>query len=117
MPIAHAGFFGKVRIRVRPVLEGLPRSSHGDLHDPVLPQAAPSVWSLGLVALLIGLGISIWLVVDWFQGRPLNNRPLFLAGIFLVIVGIQFISIGLLGEMITKSQRSSEEYAIREFIR
>jgi len=73
------------------------------------------IW--GLVALLIGLGISIWLVVDWFQGRPLSNRPLFLAGIFLVIVGIQFISIGLLGEMITKSQRSSVEYAIREFIR
>ena len=73
------------------------------------------IW--GLIALLIGLGISIWLVVDWFQGRPLSNRPLFLAGIFLVIVGIQFISIGLLGEMITKSQRSSAEYAIREFIR
>ena len=73
------------------------------------------IW--GLIALLIGLGISIWLVVDWFQGRPLSNRPLLLAGIFLVIVGIQFISIGLLGEMITKSQRSSVEYAIREFIR
>ena len=72
----------------------------------------------GLAALLAGLVISGWLVVDWFFGRTsLSNRPLFLGGIFLVIVGIQFISIGLLGEMITKSQRSSEEYAIREFIR
>jgi len=71
----------------------------------------------GLATLLAGMGISIWLVVDWFQGRPLSNRPLFLAGIFLVIVGIQFISIGLLGEMITKSQRGPEEYAIREYLR
>jgi glycosyltransferase involved in cell wall biosynthesis len=71
----------------------------------------------GLFSLLAGLVISTWLVVEWFQGRPLSNRPLFLAGIFLVIIGIQFISIGLLGEMITKSQRSSEEYAIREYVR
>ena len=72
----------------------------------------------GLVALLAGLVISGWLVVDWFFGRTsLSNRPLFLGGIFLVIVGIQFVSIGLLGEMITKSQRSSEEYAIREYLR
>jgi hypothetical protein len=50
-----------------------------------------------LVALLAGLVISGWLVVDWFFGRTsLSNRPLFLGGIFLVIVGIQFVSIGLI---------------------
>jgi hypothetical protein len=29
-------------------------------------------------------------------------------------VGIQFVSIGLLGEMITKTRHSGREYAIRE---
>jgi hypothetical protein len=52
------------------------------------------------------------------MGRTsLSNRPLFLGGILLVIVGVQFVSIGLLGEMISKSQRGPEEYAIRDFIR
>jgi hypothetical protein len=34
-----------------------------------------------------------------------------------MIVGVQFVSIGLLGEMISKSKRTTEEYAIRDFIK
>jgi glycosyltransferase involved in cell wall biosynthesis len=72
----------------------------------------------GLFAVLSGVIIDGWLVVQWYLGyTSLSNRPLFLGGILLVIVGIQFISIGLLGEMISKAQRSGEEYSIRDFIR
>ncbi len=72
----------------------------------------------GLLAVLAGVVIDGWLVVQWYLGyTSLSNRPLFLGGILLVIVGIQFISIGLLGEMISKAQRSGEEYSIRDFIR
>jgi glycosyltransferase involved in cell wall biosynthesis len=71
----------------------------------------------GLVFLLGGLVVDGWLVVDWFYGQALSNRPLFLGGILLIIVGIQFISIGLLGEMISKTKQTDEEYAIRDFIR
>jgi glycosyltransferase involved in cell wall biosynthesis len=71
----------------------------------------------GLVFLLGGLVVDGWLVVDWFNGQALSNRPLFLGGILLIIVGIQFVSIGLLGEMISKTKQSDEEYAIRDFIR
>jgi hypothetical protein len=35
----------------------------------------------------------------------------------MMIVGVQFISIGLLGEMISKTRRAEEEYSIREFIK
>jgi hypothetical protein len=35
----------------------------------------------------------------------------------LIVIGIQFISIGLLGEMISKTRASSEEYAIRDYIK
>jgi hypothetical protein len=58
-----------------------------------------------------------WLAVEWFYGQPLGNRPLFFGGILLIIVGIQFVSIGLLGEMISKSKQTEEEYAIRDIIR
>lgn len=65
-----------------------------------------------------GLIIDGWLVVEWFMNlTALGNRPLFLGGIFLIIIGIQFISIGLLGELISKSSATQDEYAIREYIR
>lgn len=72
----------------------------------------------GIAAVLAGLIIDGWLVVEWFLGTTsLSNRPLFLAGFMLVIVGVQFISIGLLGEIISKTRGNTEEYSIRDFIR
>ena len=72
----------------------------------------------GVLAFLVGLAIDCWLVVEWFLGMTaLGNRPLFLGGILLIIVGIQIVSIGLLGEMISKTRHAEEQYAIREFIR
>jgi len=47
-------------------------------------------------------------------GENLSNRPLLFLGVLLFIVGIQFFSIGLLGEMITESRRDSEPYLIKE---
>ncbi len=72
----------------------------------------------GIVAAILGLGVDGWLAVEWLTGQTsLSNRPLFLGGILLIIVGIQFISIGLLGELISKSKQSDEEYSIRDIIR
>lgn len=72
----------------------------------------------GSLAVVAGLLIDGWLVAEWFLGRTaLGNRPLFLGGIFLILVGVQLISLGLLGEMISRSRQSTEEYAIRDFIR
>lgn len=74
------------------------------------------IW--GLFSVLAGVIIDVWLVVEWFQGQTaLGNRPLFLGGILLIIVGIQIVSIGLLGEMISKSRQAEEQYAIRDYIR
>jgi hypothetical protein len=71
-----------------------------------------------MAAFVVGLLIDAWLAVEWYLGQTaLSNRPLFLLGILLMIVGIQFISIGLLGEMITRGQHSGEQYIIRDYIR
>ncbi len=73
------------------------------------------VW--GMVSFLIGAGIDIYLSVEWAMGvTALSNRPLFLVGFLFIIIGIQFVSIGLLGEMITRQQRSDEGYSIREIL-
>ena len=74
------------------------------------------VW--GIVSAFAGLCIDGYLVVEWITGRTsLSNRPLFLVGLILIIVGIQFVSIGLLGEMITRGQHVEKEYSIREIIK
>jgi glycosyltransferase involved in cell wall biosynthesis len=73
---------------------------------------------IGLLTLFVGAVISIWLIVEKIMGlTSLGNRPLFLLGIMLVIVGVQFFSIGLLGEMVSKTQQRDEEYSIRDIIR
>jgi len=71
----------------------------------------------GLLFFVAGLVIDAYLVyLKFAQGMSLGNRPLFVGGILLIIVGVQFISIGLLGEMITKTRGlSDKEYSVREY--
>ncbi|MBC8213145.1 MAG: glycosyltransferase family 2 protein [Candidatus Marinimicrobia bacterium] len=64
---------------------------------------------IGMILILIGLGINVYLTIGWFKGVWIGNRPIFYLGILLLIVGVQFISIGLLGELMVKSSRQSEK--------
>ena len=59
--------------------------------------------TIGTLFSLIGLGINIYVSIEWMHGIPLSNRPILLLGILLMMVGVQLISIGLLGEMIVKN--------------
>jgi len=71
----------------------------------------------GMMFFLGGFVIDLWLVIlKITEGIALSNRPLFLGGVLLIIVGIQFISVGLIGELVTKTRRSPEkEYSIKEY--
>ncbi|MBN2365326.1 MAG: glycosyltransferase [Calditrichaeota bacterium] len=69
---------------------------------------------LGLLTALIGLFIELYLTVLWFSGQVIRNRPLFFLGILAIIVGVQFIVFGLLGEMIAARFASQTEYSIKE---
>jgi len=70
----------------------------------------------GLAFFLIGFVVDLYLVyLKFTEGMALSNRPLFVGGVLLIIVGIQFISIGLIGELVTKTRKSTDkEYSIRE---
>lgn len=70
--------------------------------------------SIGFLVLAIGMGINIYLSVNWFLGVPLGNRPLLFLGVLLVLVGIQIISTGLIGELITHHFHKQEQHSIRE---
>jgi glycosyltransferase involved in cell wall biosynthesis len=74
------------------------------------------LWGMG--SFIIGALLDGWLSVEWFLGRTsLSNRPLFLLGFLFMIVGIQFFSIGLLGEMISRHERDEDTYSIRDILR
>lgn len=71
----------------------------------------------GVLFLVLGSGISLYLAyLKLFLGEPLGNRPLLFLGILLIMVGVQFFSIGFLGEMINKGQLETEKPTIGETI-
>jgi len=57
---------------------------------------------IGLAFLMIGSLVGLGFVVQWLMGDPIRVRPLMLFGAGLVLLGIQFILMGLLGEMIAQ---------------
>ena len=68
---------------------------------------------IGLAFLVAGLGLGGWFVAQWIGGEPMRVRPLMLVGAGLALVGIQFILMGLLGEMIAHLG-AGVEYPVRQ---
>ena len=68
---------------------------------------------LGVFFGLAGLAVSFYLTVaKVFKGIDIGGRPLLLLGALLIIVGIQFIGMGLLGEMIVRVYHESQKKPI-----
>jgi glycosyltransferase involved in cell wall biosynthesis len=56
---------------------------------------------LGVTTSFTGGAILAYLTVVKIGGARIGDRPLLLLGVLLVVVGIQFLSLGLVGEMLT----------------
>lgn len=70
---------------------------------------------IGLSSLFVGFGINLYLVILWLSGQTLSNRPLLLLGILLMLLGIQVLTTGLIGEMITfKNFNRTDTYSVKE---
>lgn len=69
---------------------------------------------LGALSFFVGLIVNGYLTVEWISGRPLSNRPMLFLGMLLIIVGVQFFSVGLLGEMLVHQNQSEREYVIKD---
>jgi hypothetical protein len=70
--------------------------------------------TLGGLLMLIGGGICIYLAVQKFVfGEGVAGRPLLLMGVLLVVLGVQIVGFGLVGEIIIFSQaRNLKEYRV-----
>jgi glycosyltransferase involved in cell wall biosynthesis len=75
---------------------------------------------VGIICGLLGFLISLYLAADKLLfGRDIGGRPLLLLGALLIIVGIQLIGMGLLGEMLVRVYHESQRkpiYVIKKIL-
>jgi glycosyltransferase involved in cell wall biosynthesis len=73
---------------------------------------------LGLLSFTIGTGVGIYLaVLRIFFNQPLGDRPLLLLAVLLVVLGVQLLTMGLMGEMIIRTYHETQGkpiYMIRD---
>jgi glycosyltransferase involved in cell wall biosynthesis len=70
---------------------------------------------LGIIFMLLGGGVLLYFGVEWIITGAMHLRPLVLLAIGAIIMGIQFMSIGLVGELLTNLMHR-DEYTIREIL-
>lgn len=74
----------------------------------------------GIISFFIGFVIGAELTIErLFLGVSISDRPLLLLAVLLVILGIQFITMGLLGEIIARTYYEAQDkpiYAVKEVV-
>jgi glycosyltransferase involved in cell wall biosynthesis len=73
---------------------------------------------VGVLMGAVGFVILVYLTVIKLWGEAIGHRPLLTLGVLLVVVGIQFISLGLLSELITSQheERMDERQRIEQLV-
>lgn len=69
---------------------------------------------IGVILTFSGLLVSAYLAVLWLGGEAIGRRPLLLLGVLLVIVGFQFISLGLIAELLLRHLPRSQSQVIEQ---
>lgn len=70
---------------------------------------------LGAISFLVGFVIDSYLAILWLLNKIyLSNRPLLYLGAVLIVVGVQFFSLGLIGEMLAHKSKKEDDYGIKE---
>ena len=75
---------------------------------------------LGLMSFAVGIGLGGYLsFVKFALGQDIGGRPLLLLAILLMVLGVQLISMGLLGELVVRTYYETLDkpiYAVREVL-
>ena len=73
--------------------------------------------TVGVLLMLFGGGINLYLAfIKLVLDIPLANRPLLYLGILLLVLGVQFFSTGLIGELINRNHVEHQKPQVREEI-
>lgn len=75
---------------------------------------------IGLLTGTIGIIITVYLIImRLFFNMPLSTRPLFTLSIFMIFIGVQLITMGILAELIMRTYHETSgkpTYAVRDII-
>ena len=70
--------------------------------------------TLGVLFLMVGGGINMYMAfLRIFKNAGIGDRPLLFLGILLMVLGVQFFSTGLLGELINKNHVEKQKPSIK----
>ncbi len=69
---------------------------------------------LGLGLTMIGVLIGIYLTILKISGEAIGQRPLLFLGVLLIVVGIQLLTLGLLGQMLVLTRRELSGDALEQ---
>ncbi len=70
---------------------------------------------IGLITCGIGIVAGMYLTVEWFMGAGIGRRPLLQLVVLLELIGMQFMSVGLIGElMVHKWGNVAKQHPFRE---
>ena len=73
--------------------------------------------ALGTLSTIAGVGICGYLAVIWIMGASIGHRPLLTLGVLLTVVGVQFLVMGLLAELlIYLTSQGRPPYVIRRVV-
>jgi hypothetical protein len=74
----------------------------------------------GLIMAFVGFLLGLWLSFEKLVlGHSIGNRPALVLSLLLMLMGVQLVSIGLLGEMIVRTYYEGQKkpiYRIREIV-
>jgi glycosyltransferase involved in cell wall biosynthesis len=74
----------------------------------------------GFLSFLVGIVLGMYLTfVKLVQGQDIGSRPLLLLAVLLVLVGVQLIAMGLLGELVVRTYYEAQGkpiYVVREML-
>ena len=73
--------------------------------------------TVGLVFGIMGMLINVFIASLWWKSGTIQHRdPLLMLGVFLTVIGVQFVCTGLLADMFTRGPQSNEKFNIRKIL-
>ena len=64
---------------------------------------------LGLVSIAVGVLLGVYLTIEKISGEAIGDRPLLLLSVLLVVIGIQFLTFGLLAQMLVAMRHERDD--------
>lgn len=71
---------------------------------------------IGTLLGVVGGGISLYFLAQWALGHGLRVRPILVLGLIMVVMAVQFVSLGLIAELVVAGRHPERAYRVRDSV-